>query len=601
MMFKQKNWDPQIVLPDNFLRLKEDTMLGTGIPDTNDKINDEINTQLKNINTYWCYTVKDTSDIQPFHAVITLDHKKQKTYLCDILTNNSSHNYSFLKSFALHRGKRIALKNGDKITLGATRITYYDRKPTFINNIIENFRSATLKNDFFGAVVKYGLIIFAGFAAYATGFIVNDKIIASYKNKLFYEQVNTITQHSGKPIIDWDKRVPEDFAINHTRELLVKSKGNITQGLRYIDTLAREYKFDKKPITMWDLQEYLRYGISAKEINTFKAIGFYEGGKVQRLSDDEIRRAWTQKILPFEAIDIKQKLGTLYYDAPLNLKEITEVMKISDKKGKPIFQSEEELKRILTHQNTTFQRIKEYVNFTNKTRKLNSTKISQLLRAGISLQELLANQDRYMKKGVINQLERAAILEMDIKQYLNPLDTKKPNALITYPVHDWNRAYDTFEESSLIKELKDQYDLTLVACETKQDVYQALSKNKYALWISKGHGSPQGFIIGYGVQGEIGIGDTVLQRYIRHNIEKKGVMAFNSCRLAAQVPNEINFIQDIESYLETRRIIAAKDTTVSAMEILSTYPFDAKLKYGDKDVTYTNMPSSRKVEYKRNK
>ncbi|MEK6887030.1 MAG: DUF4347 domain-containing protein [Nanoarchaeota archaeon] len=82
----------------------------------------------------------------------------------------------------------------------------------------------------------------------------------------------------------------------------------------------------------------------------------------------------------------------------------------------------------------------------------------------------------------------------DSNELTDFVDTKKPNAVVVFPISDHNLAFYNYREEEFLYHLAEKYDVYAIIAENENEVYSALNKmNKSGVdvLLLNGHGSPE--------------------------------------------------------------------------------------------------------------
>lgn len=176
----------------------------------------------------------------------------------------------------------------------------------------------------------------------------------------------------------------------------------------------------------------------------------------------------------------------------------------------------------------------------------------------------------------------------------NPVDTEKPNALVSYAAVDSNGTFSQQEDIDLFYELKKSYDVWVVVGRTENAIYQAMERMpSIDFWTPNGHGAEDGtsLLLGYNLRGpidaheryELDVGDTELFRYA-HKFSPNATIFLHTCSGGYKGREGNNLANFMRSGFPTQHIISAKEPmALSGVKISSYVPFRATI--DDKDLS----------------
>jgi len=180
------------------------------------------------------------------------------------------------------------------------------------------------------------------------------------------------------------------------------------------------------------------------------------------------------------------------------------------------------------------------------------------------------------------------------------VDTKKPNAVVVFPIDDYNSAFYNYKEEEFVERLAENYDVYAVIADNENDVYAVLDKmktSKVDLLMLNGHGEPKSLCLS-NLNGEkyyIDTSDAELRAYLGC-LNKGAKIILFSCHIGEgknKGKNLANFIADI-----SEREVIAPDGIPKHRVTRFKAPFDINF-YADKKVLGF-IPWSTNITYRTN-
>ena len=185
---------------------------------------------------------------------------------------------------------------------------------------------------------------------------------------------------------------------------------------------------------------------------------------------------------------------------------------------------------------------------------------------------------------------RSQQLGVSPKEITEFSDTKKPNALVVFPISDYNKSYE--RDLEVPKKIKEMYDTNVIIAGNENDVYNAISEtpNIELLYLS-GHGNSPVINLGskaehtiitntdqiYNEELYIDINDKELPQYLSQ-LSPNATIFLNSCSTAEGGKDENNLANFVIDASNGRKVIAATDTFSPNEKVVnSVYPFDVRL------------------------
>jgi len=208
--------------------------------------------------------------------------------------------------------------------------------------------------------------------------------------------------------------------------------------------------------------------------------------------------------------------------------------------------------------------------------------------------------DAFDKSGINYPLDNAKIvrytqLRLPIKDIIFN-DTKKPNALIVYPISDNAAYYNLYNGVKFIRNIISRYDVQLIIAKDKDDVYNAIDyiPNIEFLCLA-GHGKRYELNLsegGYDVslsklesRGKIDTSDSEFADHLRR-LNPGAVIYLFSCSTGEGGDTALNLANKIAEWSDNRKVISftgptavgfftSQKTSVTAYDLIkSYYPFD---------------------------
>jgi len=185
-------------------------------------------------------------------------------------------------------------------------------------------------------------------------------------------------------------------------------------------------------------------------------------------------------------------------------------------------------------------------------------------------------------------------------------DTSKPNALVVFPVSDWNGTFLTLTSGpqhtplGVISDIKKFYDVQVIIAGTEQEVYKSLASTpNIDLLILGGHGKKTALLLSKekGEKGEIDTSDNEMRDYLSH-LSPNAKIILNSCSTGEGGENTDNLANFIAGMAPGREVYAPK--TPSYLYKMNLEQEVSVSFMGDKckDVTYKTSYKEEKPQAK---
>lgn len=217
------------------------------------------------------------------------------------------------------------------------------------------------------------------------------------------------------------------------------------------------------------------------------------------------------------------------------------------------------------------------------------------------VESLIVRSDEFMDLNgkIIYRYYQLGLTEEDIFSYS---DTEKPNAVVIFPINDYNKAFESDGEAELFEMIKENYDVWVKIVSQEDEVYDAISYvPNIELLILGGHGTQTTLSLGEddlrlkeSTKNEtytIDIQDLELKDYLPM-LNSDAVIFLNSCSNAEGGREKNNLANFITEMSNGRKVIAAKEPfSTGNIDVISIYPFDVNLGYSfffdqSKEITY---------------
>ncbi len=224
--------------------------------------------------------------------------------------------------------------------------------------------------------------------------------------------------------------------------------------------------------------------------------------------------------------------------------------------------------------------------------------VAYLKKFGVSLEAITNFIDECERLGnpLYNGYKIFRLIQLGINpnDLSNFNDTEKPNALVVYPSHDHNGAFNNPNSLEFFRKIREQYDSYILIAEREIEVYRALDiVPNIELFHLAGHGSPQSITLGLFVplleseseeeKYEIDRTDKELTAHLR-NLSPNAVILLYACQTAGGDRGHLaEFIMNSTG----RKVYAStKVLELKDMHINSVYPMDVSVVINGENCTY---------------
>ncbi|MFP4403361.1 MAG: DUF4347 domain-containing protein [Candidatus Woesearchaeota archaeon] len=176
---------------------------------------------------------------------------------------------------------------------------------------------------------------------------------------------------------------------------------------------------------------------------------------------------------------------------------------------------------------------------------------------------------------------------------LNLTNNNKPNALIIYPLDDYNNAFYN-NKNELISKIKEEYNTKMIVAQRKEEIYSTLKNSKdLSLLILAGHGQKKyinldnnNFDNNKIDNFKITTNDYELFDYL--DMKNNGKIFLFSCNTGMKKEKGKNlanfFIENTNNVVYSSK----KEFSLNQLKIDSIYPFRVMIRDGFDNLTYTN-------------
>ncbi len=461
-------------------------------------------------------------------------------------------------------------------------ITDEEDKRMFYGNDIVAFNKADIPSDYIVEMSKMGFknLIFSADSI---------KLPVDYAKELFecdFDAGEIIVAHKNKLPVDYAKRLS---SFKDSKGLLFRDGGHITAActdsldLDFVDSLA-EFKDEEGNFLLSGRQIWGAY------LNNISADFFRD---VFAIKDDDGSIFFT---------------GAEAYHFGVGKKKISELEKLKDmakitSNGRRVFSDAILYSRYIDNGGTNKfakKMMEVHPMFVDEkvitTFKMNCDDINYARYLAETLEDV--NPDSIVQS-ITNELRDYRIIQLRDLTRGNLLEkSDKPNALVVFPLADWNGGIYNHSNKKLIKKIQEEYNTRVIVAQNENEVYCAIESDpNIELLMIQGHGSKTTLSLGekdlrnnsdkdYNEKFTIDTTDHEFEEYLRR-LPKNAVTFLYACSNGEGNNNLADFII---SMTDGRTVYASKEPFANCnIRLNSIYPFDIKLrKWIFKDITYTN-------------
>lgn len=171
-------------------------------------------------------------------------------------------------------------------------------------------------------------------------------------------------------------------------------------------------------------------------------------------------------------------------------------------------------------------------------------------------------------------------LEASLTEIDQPIDTSKPNGVVTIPIKDDPGTFYSQAVKNIIDAYRQVYDLHIRVTSREEDVYAAIQDmSEISFFQGSGHGDGTAIQLGYGTSEEyqLDTNDIEFSFYESHFLQD-AVLFIDGCYSGLQFTDKLNLIESIGGFFPEREVYGSTGCfPQNYIGLNSVFPFDATI------------------------